>query len=319
MIIVTGGAGFIGSNLIKYLNQNGYYDIIIVDNVGSTIKFNNLTDIYFTDYIHKNDLWKVIDKYTDGIETIIHLGACSNTMVQDFEYLIENNFHYTQKLWNYCTKNKIKFIYASSAATYGDSSNGFSDDHGNTFLLKPLNPYGLSKHLFDTWCLRKTSVNKINPPFWAGLKFFNVYGPNEFHKGKMASMALQSINQIKSTNSLKLFKSNDPSIKDGDQVRDFIYVEDVVKVIFYFLINDIKSGIYNLGTGKPESFNKLAQTIMDALDISGKINYIEIPDSIKGKFQNMTNANMSKLRSVGYKDDFNNLDTGIRKYINEIQ
>ena len=315
MIIVTGGAGFIGSNLIKYLNQNGYYDIIIVDNVGSTIKFNNLTDIYFTDYIHKNDLWKVIDNYTDGIETIIHLGACSNTMVQDFEYLIENNFHYTQKLWNYCTKNKIKFIYASSAATYGDSSNGFSDDHQKIFSLKPLNPYGLSKHLFDKWCLR----NKLNPPFWAGLKFFNVYGPNEFHKGKMASMALQSINQIKSTNSLKLFKSNDPSIKDGDQVRDFIYVEDVVKVIFYFLINDIKSGIYNLGTGKPESFNKLAQTIMDVLDISGEITYIEIPESIKGKFQNMTNADMCKLRSVGYKDNFNNLDKGIRKYINEIQ
>ena len=315
MIIVTGGAGFIGSNLIKYLNQNGYHDITIVDNVGSTIKFENLTDIHFTDYIHKNDLWKVIDNYTDSIEAIIHLGACSNTMVQDFEYLIENNFHYTQKLWNYCTKNKIKFIYASSAATYGDSSNGFSDDHQKTFSLKPLNPYGLSKHLFDTWCLK----HKLNPPFWAGLKFFNVYGPNEFHKGKMASMALQSINQISSTNSLKLFKSNDPSIKDGDQVRDFIYVEDAVKVIFYFLTNDIKSGIYNLGTGKPESFNKLAQTIMDTLDIPGKINYIEIPESIKGKFQNMTNADMSKLRSVGYQDDFNNLDTGIRKYINEIQ
>ena len=315
MIIVTGGAGFIGSNLIKYLNQNGYHDITIVDNVGSTIKFENLTDIHFTDYIHKNDLWKVIDNYTDDIEAIIHLGACSNTMVQDFEYLIENNFHYSQKLWNYCTDNKIKFVYASSAATYGDRSNGFSDDHQKIFSLKPLNPYGLSKHLFDTWCLK----HKQNPPFWAGLKFFNVYGPNEFHKGKMASMALQSINQIKSTNSLKLFKSNDPSIKDGDQVRDFIYVEDVVKVIFYFLINDIKSGIYNLGTGKPESFNKLAQTIMDVLDISGEITYIEIPESIKGKFQNMTNADMSKLRSVGYKDNFNNLDTGIRKYINEIQ
>ena len=315
MIIVTGGAGFIGSNLIKYLNQNGYHDITIVDNVGSTIKFENLTDIHFTDYIHKNDLWKVIDNYTDDIEAIIHLGACSNTMVQDFEYLIENNFHYSQKLWNYCTDNKIKFVYASSAATYGDSSNGFSDDHQKIFSLKPLNPYGLSKHLFDRWCLK----HKQNPPFWAGLKFFNVYGPNEFHKGKMASMALQSINQIKSTNSLKLFKSNDPSIKDGDQVRDFIYVEDVVKVIFYFLINDIKSGIYNLGTGKPESFNKLAQTIMDVLDISGEITYIEIPESIKGKFQNMTNADMSKLRSVGYKDNFNNLDTGIRKYINEIQ
>lgn len=308
-IIVTGGAGFIGSCIIRMLNDKGINDIIVVDDIGTTEKWRNLVNKSYLEYIHKDRFFERIDDFKD-VEYIIHMGACSSTTEKDFDYLYTNNFEYTKKLWEFCADNNIKFIYASSAATYGDGKKGFSDEM-DINELRPLNGYGYSKHFFDLWVLRQDKF----PKQYVGLKFFNVYGPNEYHKGSMASVILHSYKQIKENGTMNLFKSYNPNYDDGEQMRDFIYVKDICSVIEFFMSNSNISGLYNIGTGNAESFNTLGHSIFDALNINMNIKYVDMPEHLKGKYQYFTEASMNKLRNVGYDKKFYTLKEGVSDYV----
>lgn len=308
-IIVTGGAGFIGSCVIRTLNDAGIEDIIIVDNIATTNKWMNMRNKKYIEYVHKSQFLDCLSLY-DGITSIIHMGACSATTERDFDYLWNNNFEYTKTLWNYCKEKQISFIYASSAATYGDGSQGF-DDNMNIENLIPLNGYGYSKQLFDLWVKKQTEF----PKQYCGLKFFNVYGPNEYFKGSMASMIFHGFKQIKEMGTVKLFKSCNTNYADGGQLRDFVYVKDVCAVIKWLLNNPNVSGLFNIGTGIAQSFKELAEAIFHALDLEPNIIYIDMPEHLKEKYQYYTQAEMGKLRNAGYSNEFKNLEDGVKDYV----
>ena len=310
MIIVTGGAGFIGSCIVRTLNDAGIDDIIIVDNIASTDKWMNMRNKKFLKYVNKKDFLSELPTY-EGITAIIHMGACSSTTERDFDYLWGNNFEFTKALWNYCAEKKISFIYASSAATYGDGSQGF-DDRMDIDLLRPLNGYGYSKQIFDQWVKHQAIVF---PKQHVGLKFFNVYGPNEYYKGSMASMVFHGFNQIKADGEIRLFKSCNADYLDGGQLRDFVYVKDICSVIIWLLEHQDVSGLFNLGTGIARSFRELAEATFDALGLEYNIRYIDMPEQLKAKYQYYTKAEMSKLREAGYDVPFMDLEAGVNDYV----
>lgn len=310
MIIVTGGAGFIGSCVVRSLNEAGCSDIVIVDNISETDKWMNMRNKKYIKYVHKSKFLEELPTY-ENVEAIVHMGAQSSTTERDFDYLWENNFEYTKALWNYCAEKHISFIYASSAATYGDGSLGFNDRMDIDQLL-PLNGYGYSKQLFDQWVKHQA---KAFPAQYCGLKFFNVYGPNEYFKGSMASMVFHGFNQIKETGKVKLFKSCNPNYKDGGQLRDFVYVKDICKVIMWLLVNKHVSGLFNVGTGRAQSFAELAEATFHALDLEPNIEYIDMPEKLRGKYQYYTKAEMSRLYDAGYPFEFMDVEKGVRDYV----
>lgn len=310
MIIVTGGAGFIGSCIVRMLNDEGIDDIIIVDNIASTDKWINIRNKRFIKYINKNQFLNELPKY-QNIEAIIHMGACSSTTERDFDYLWNNNFEFTKALWNYSAEKQISFIYASSAATYGDGSLGFNDKD-DIDKLRPLNGYGYSKQLFDLWVKHQASVF---PKQHVGLKFFNVYGPNEYFKGSMASMVFHGFNQIMKDDEIRLFKSYNSQYKDGEQLRDFVYVKDVCAVIRWMMKNTDVSGLFNVGTGKAQSFRELAESTFCAIGKRPQIKYIDMPQPLIEKYQYYTQASIDKLREAGYKNEFYSLKEGVEDYV----
>jgi ADP-L-glycero-D-manno-heptose 6-epimerase len=309
MIILTGGAGFIGSCFLKFLNDKGFRDIMVVDNLASSLKWKNLVGKKFKDYVNKKDFLKNIEQnsYTK-IDAIFHFGACSSTTEANIEYLMENNFKYSVALAEFAVSNSIPFIYASSAATYGDGSFGYSDFEFEK--LQPLNGYGFSKHLFDLWVI-ENEYDKI----FTGIKFFNVFGPNEYHKGDMASMVYKSFNQITATGKIKLFKSYNQKYADGEQLRDFIYIKDINKILWKLYEKGIK-GIYNLGTGNAHSWNELAKAVFSAMKITPNIEYIDMPMHLIGQYQYYTQADMQKLSNTGIYLQFTSLEDSIYDYVN---
>jgi ADP-L-glycero-D-manno-heptose 6-epimerase len=311
MIIVTGAAGFIGSCFARKLNQEGFKDLVLVDDFSFESKKGNLDGVEFHIKIDRNLFVQWLKKNTATCQAIVHIGARTDTAEFDVDLLNRLNTAYTKELWNIAVAEGIPFMYASSAATYGLGEQGFADDESSMHLLKPLNPYGQSKLDFDVWAL----AQKNKPGFWAGFKFFNVYGPNEYHKGRMASVILHAYNQIKQNSKLKLFQSHNPNYKNGEQLRDFVYVKDVVNVLYHFLINRQNSGIYNLGTGKAESFNSLGKAVFEALEIEPVIDYIPTPEDIREKYQYYTCADMEKLIAAGYSQPFTNLHDGTIDYV----
>jgi ADP-L-glycero-D-manno-heptose 6-epimerase len=310
MYIVTGGAGFIGSCVIRTLNDAGIDDIIIVDNIASTDKWMNMRNKKYIKYVHKSKFPEMLPELK-GVTHIIHLGACSSTTERNFDYLWNNNFEFTKTLWNYAAEKGASFIYASSAATYGDGSLGF-DDVMNIDQLRPLNGYGYSKQIFDQW-VKHQAIS--SPAQHVGLKFFNVYGPNEYFKGSMASMIFHGFKQIKADGEIRLFKSYNLDYKDGGQLRDFIYVKDVCSVILWLTQHPEVSGLFNVGTGHAQSFRKLAEATFHALDLEPNIKYIDMPEILREKYQYYTEAKMDKLRKAGYHGQFSSLEDGVRDYV----
>lgn len=310
-IVVTGAAGFIGCNLVHRLNADGYSNLILVDEFDSSAKLNNLNQTQYSKQIDRKDFLNWLEVNANNVDFVFHLGARTDTTEFDFSVLETLNTNYTKALWEVCTQKDIPFLYASSAATYGPGNEGFNDDVSTLKDLKPLNPYGLSKHLLDMFVLEQ----KRTPSFWVGLKFFNVYGPYEAHKGRMASVIFHSYNQIKSSGKVKLFKSHKPEFRDGEQLRDFIFVGDVVNVCMFFFKNRKNSNIYNLGTGRARTFNDLVNAVFSALHLEPNIEYIPIPEDIRETYQYYTEANESKLISAGYKTPFTTLEEGVRKTV----
>jgi len=312
MIIVTGGAGFIGSAFVWKLNAEGIDDIVIVDRLGTSEKWKNLVGLRYTDYLHRDAFLNMVtdDAVPFEVSAIVHMGACSSTIERDADFLWTNNFAYTRTLAAWALKRHTRFIYASSAATYGDGTQGFSDDHEKIPALKPINMYGYSKQVFDLWVLRQKLASQV-----AGIKFFNVFGPNEYHKGDMASVIFKSFHQIKQTGQVKLFKSYLPQYDDGGQMRDFVYVKDCVNAIWWLLQNPGVNGIFNLGTGRARTWNDLLNAVFNAMDIEPNIEYIEMPESLRNQYQYFTQAEMTKLRSAGCPAAFSSLEDSVKDYI----
>ncbi len=308
-IIVTGGAGFIGSCLVRTLNDMGYTDLIIVDNICDSEKWRNLVNKKYIDYISRNEFLSKLPQMKN-ISHIFHMGACSSTTERNFDFLYKNNFEFTKILWKYCVEKNVKFYYASSAATYGDGTYGF-DDKMDISVLRPLNGYGYSKQLFDLWAEKQYD----KPIQYCGFKFFNVYGPNEYFKGSMASVIFHSFNKIKETGEMGLFKSYLKDCPDGQQMRDFVYVKDLCKVMMYVMNNQNISGLFNLGTGKARSFYDLCKSTFNAMNIPEKITYIDMPEKLRSKYQYYTQAEMGKLRETGYTESFYSLENGITDYV----
>lgn len=309
-IVVTGAAGFIGSVLANYLNINNLDNIIIVDDFTKLEKLPNYNTLPY-DRIEREQFIDWLDKHHNDIDTVIHLGARTDTTEFDYSVFEKLNLNYSKNIWNICTNYGIDLYYASSAATYGDGALGYDDDLEIIDKLQPLNPYGLSKNEFDKWAIKQ--INK--PKHWAGFKFFNVYGPNEYHKKRMASVVFHGYNQIKDEGKIKLFKSHRPDYKDGEQKRDFVYVKDVIKVLFWFLEHRPENSIYNLGTGTARSFIDLAKSIFSAMNIKENIEFIDMPKDIRDKYQYFTEANMTKLHNIGYNYSFYSLENGISDYV----
>lgn len=312
-VILTGGIGFIGSCLLWKLNQEGIDNIILVDELGDKLKEKNLVGKKFKDCISKDQFINSLDKFRD-VDLILHIGACSSTILTDEQYYIKNNFEYTKTLAEFCLKNNIKFLYASSAATYGDGSLGFSDEDKDTPKYKPLNYYGWSKQNFDLWVLK----NRLQDKF-VGFKFFNVFGPNEYHKGEMMSLICKRFDNVVRDKKIKLFKSYKSEYPDGGQKRDFIYVKDAINMVFYFIEHPDKAGIYNVGTGEAKSWNDLATALFSALNIPLNIEYIEMPEILRDKYQYFTQAEMAKLRRVGYDMPIISLDSAIKDYVSYLK
>ena len=311
MIIVTGGAGFIGSAIVWELNSRGESDIIIVDELGTDNKWKNLVGLKFEDFINKNVfLDQVLTGKHPEVESIIHMGANSSTTEKDADSLLSNNYEYTKKLAEFCLWNDIKFIYASSAATYGDGSLGFDDDLNLTMKLRPLNMYGYSKNLFDIWAIRHDAFKEI-----VGIKYFNVYGPNEYHKGDMRSVVHKAFEQVRDTGKVKLFKSRNPEYNDGEQKRDFIYVKDAVNMTLHFLEHKEKSGLYNVGSGKARTWNDLVTALFKSLNLPSNIEYIDMPVYLADKYQYFTEATLKRIKQTGYKKQLTSLETGVSDYV----
>jgi ADP-L-glycero-D-manno-heptose 6-epimerase len=312
MIVVTGGAGFIGSAIIASLNLRGISDIVVVDTIGGSERWKNLVGKSIADFIHKDLFLQLVSSNALPFTptAIIHMGACSTTTERDVDYLLENNFSYTKRLAQFCLDSGVRFIYASSAATYGDGTQGYVDDESQLEKLKPLNPYGYSKHLFDLWAKRTGALSSI-----VGLKFFNVYGPNEYYKGEMASVVFKAFNTIKSTGSFQLFKSHHSDYKDGEQKRDFVYVKDCTDVLWWFLQNPTANGLFNLGSGKARSWNDLITAVCTSMGAPVRISYIDMPESLRAQYQNFTEAPMTKLRAAGYSNPIRSLEEGIKDYV----
>ncbi len=312
MIVVTGGAGFIGSAIVWRLNQLGKKKIIIVDELGNDEKWKNLVGLSFEDFVHKDEFISLVleDDVSFEIETIIHMGANSSTTEKDADHLLFNNYEYTKELAKYSLKKDIRFIYASSAATYGDGSLGFDDDESKLETLRPLNMYGYSKQLFDLWAKRNGLLNKI-----VGLKYFNVFGPNEYHKGDMRSVVHKAFGQIRDTGKVRLFKSLNPKFKDGEQMRDFIYINDAVDMTLAFLDRKDKNGIYNVGSGKARTWNDLVAALFKSLDKPVNIEYIDLPEHLKNKYQYFTEAKLDKIIKAGYNKILTSLESGVNDYV----
>ncbi|MFN7313420.1 MAG: ADP-glyceromanno-heptose 6-epimerase [Bacteroidota bacterium] len=311
MIIITGAEGFIGSCLVAALNHAGYNDLALVDDFGMPVREDNLIGKKFTTKINRKELAQWIDQNHRLIQFIFHIGARTDTTEKDESILKELNLDYSQMLWNKSVEYGFPLVYASSAATYGNGELGYDDNHEICEQLQPLNLYGKSKNDFDIWALKQEK----KPYFWAGLKFFNVYGPNEYHKGRMASVVLHAFKQIEETGEVKLFRSHHPDYKDGEQLRDFVYVKDVVSVCLYFLENRTHSGIYNLGSGKARTFKDLVNALFAALDKPSQISFVDTPEDIRDKYQYFTQANMSKLINIGYAKPFTSLEDGVSDYV----
>lgn len=312
MIIITGAAGFIGSCTVQKFNEIGYTDIILVDDFTKTEKLKNLETKKYIKKVERNIFFEWAAEHIKEIEFIVHLGARTDTAEFNMAVFDDLNINYTKNIWTLCVENQIPLIYASSAATYGMGENGYDDSHSVIPNLKPLNPYGVSKNEVDKWIINQ----KKQPPFWCGLKFFNVYGPNEYHKNRMASVVFHGYLQLIQTGKIKLFKSHHSDYKDGMQLRDFVYVKDVSDVIYFMYKNMPENGIYNLGTGNAESFLELANSIFYAMDFSPKIEFIDTPVDIRDKYQYYTQANITKLRNAGYTQQFMSLKQGVKDYIN---
>jgi len=312
MIIVTGGAGFIGSALITALNKRQITDILVVDELGTDQKWKNLRNLSFADYVEKDDFLEMVieDKLDSSIDAVFHLGACSDTTETNASYLIKNNYEYSKLLAQWATADNIRFIYASSAATYGDGSAGFSDDQEKIEILSPLNMYGYSKHLFDLWARRTGLLKKI-----VGLKYFNVFGPNEYHKADMRSFCIKAFEQITSTGKVRLFKSYKPEYADGEQLRDFIYVKDAVDMTLFFYDEPQLSGLFNIGTGKARTWNDLVKAVFAAMGREPNIEYIEMPESIRNQYQYFTEADITNLRKAGYDKQITTLEDAIKDYV----
>ena len=312
MYIVTGGAGFIGSAMVAKLNAEGIDEILIVDELESTEKWKNLVNRRFVDYLHKDEFLRLLsqDKLPAPIKGIIHMGACSSTTEQNAEYLIQNNYRYTRILADWALRKRVRFIYASSAATYGDGSLGYSDDDESSLKLKPLNMYGYSKQLFDLWAIRSGAARQM-----VGLKFFNVYGPNEYHKGDMMSVICKAYSQIQATGKVQLFKSYRPDFKDGEQKRDFVFVKDCTAVIWRLINEPSVNGIFNLGSGEARSWNDLIKAVFAAMGKKPKIEYIEMPEVLRGKYQYFTEAKMAKLEKTGLWTTSTSLEDGVSDYV----
>lgn len=312
-IVVTGAAGFIGSYLTGYLNQLGFEQLILVDDFSDEHKVKNLAGKKFLHKVHREQFFEWAKSHKGTIQYIFHLGARTDTTEMDYEVHKKWNLDYSIDIWDFCVKEKIPLVYASSAATYGNGELGYTDSHDIVNELHPLNPYGKSKNDFDILALEQ----KKSPPFWAGVKFFNVYGPNEYHKGRMASVIFHAFNQIREKGSVRLFRSHNPQYKDGEQIRDFVYVKDVVKMCVWLMQHQPANGLYNVGTGKARTFRDLVNAIFNTLNLPSNIDYIDTPADIRDKYQYFTEADMSKLRSAGYSDDFYTLEEGVQEYVNE--
>lgn len=314
MIILTGVSGFIGSCLLTELNKNGYdREVVVVDDFYKLYKDKNTDNKNVREWMHRDIFLDWFEKTSQKIDFVLHMGARTDTTLKDksiFDYL---NVEYSQRIWKVCARREIPLIYASSAATYGDGSNGFSDNHALVNQLIPMNPYGDSKQQFDLWAL----AQEEKPPFWIGCKFFNVYGPNEYHKGRMASVIFHTFNKIKNSGSMQLFKSHRSDIADGHQSRDFIYVRDIMDMILFMMHNrdKVESGLYNFGTGKARTFLDLARTTFKAMNIPENITYIDTPKDIRDTYQYFTEADMTKMSKAGYKKPFWSLEDGVNDYV----
>jgi ADP-L-glycero-D-manno-heptose 6-epimerase len=317
MIILTGAAGFIGSCLLRKLNDEGILDPVIVDDFSNPLKNRNLEGKKFAQQIHRNEFPAWLAQHAGQVSFLFHLGARTDTTEQDTAIFDRLNLDYSKNIWNTCAAHQIPLLYASSAATYGMGEHGYDDRHSLVPRLQPLNPYGLSKNDFDKWVLGlQAAPNRPQePPFWAGLKFFNVYGPNEYHKGRMASVIFQTVKQIRQTGGMKLFRSHRPGTADGHQQRDFIYVKDVVDVCWFFYQHPQHSGLYNVGTGQARTFLDLATNTFRALHLAPHISFVDTPADIRDTYQYFTEANMEKLRSVGYHKPFYSLENGVEDYV----
>lgn len=316
MIIITGSAGFIGSVVVNCLNQNGKNNLILVDDFSKKNKERNYINSNYSQLINRDIFIDWLKENHNEVDFIVHLGARTDTTEFDWSVFESLNVNYTKSLFSLCSDYSIPLIYASSAATYGNGEFGYIDNHDIVYKLQPLNPYGKSKNEVDKWVLQQEK----QPPFWAGLKFFNVYGPNEYHKGRMASVIFHSFNQIKETGKVKLFRSHRPDYKDGEQLRDFIYVKDIASVIIFMIEKfqqnkPIESGLYNLGTGKARSFYDLAANTFRAMNKEVNIEFVDIPSDIRDKYQYYTEADITKLRSAGYDKDFTSLEDGVYDYV----
>ena len=311
MIIVTGAAGFIGSCLLAGLSKAGYTDLVAVDDFSRKDKLQNLEGKPLRDKVHRDNFIEWLNKNHHRVQFVFHLGARTDTTEFDRSIFQKLNVDYSKSVWECCTEFGLPLVYASSAATYGLGEQGFEDNHSVIKNLIPLNPYGESKNTFDLWAIGQAK----QPYSWAGLKFFNVYGPNEYHKGRMASVVLHAFGQIRSTGAIRLFRSHHPNFKNGEQLRDFIYVKDVVDVCLFLMENRGKNGIYNLGTGKARTFLDLARATFVAMELSEDIQFMDTPADIRDKYQYFTEANMTKLRAIGYQRPFHSLEEGVSDYI----
>jgi ADP-L-glycero-D-manno-heptose 6-epimerase len=311
MIIVTGGAGFIGSAIIAGLNARGISDILVVDQLGSDERWRNLRNLAFTDYVEKDDfLQMILANKLPPAEVVFHMGACSSTTETNASYLIKNNFEYTKTLARWAVDSNSRFIYASSAATYGDGSQGFFDDEDHLENFRPLNMYGYSKQLFDLWAKRNGLLKKI-----VGLKYFNVFGPNEYHKADMRSFVLKAFEQIYTTGTVRLFKSYNEKFKDGQQMRDFLYIKDAVAMTLMFFDKKHQAGIFNIGSGKSRTWNDLVKAVFATLGQSPNIEYIDMPQQLRNQYQYFTEAPIGKLRKAGYEHEITPLENAVADYV----
>jgi ADP-L-glycero-D-manno-heptose 6-epimerase len=313
VIVVTGAAGFIGSYLTGYLNHLGFEKLVLVDDFSVVKKEANLEGKKFLQQVDRELFFDWCEEHKGEIGYIFHLGARTDTTEMDYAVHKKWNLDYSQRIWQLCTDNNIPLVYASSAATYGNGEHGYTDSHDVVTKLHPLNPYGVSKNEFDIWALAQPTA----PPFWAGLKFFNVFGPNEYHKGRMASVIFHAYNQIKEKGEVKLFRSHNPDYKDGEQIRDFIYVKDVASICVWLMQNQPASGLYNTGTGKARTFKDLVKAIFDTLKLPEQIVFVDTPIDIRDKYQYFTEADMRKLFAAGYSTPLYSLEEGVKEYVSD--